>query len=43
MMKKDIEKDMNSYTKNKNFIANVNKNIDKSLHKCNVEITLTFD
>ena len=43
MMKKDIEKDMNSYTKNKNFTTNVNKNIDKSLHKCNVEITLTFD
>ena len=43
MMKKDIENDMNKYSKNKKTIRINNKCNDKSLHKCNVNITLSFD
>ena len=42
-MKKDIENDMNKYSKNKKTIRINNKCNDKSLHKCNVNITLSFD
>ena len=41
MMKTDIEKDMNLNSKSKKRIEN--KINDKALHRCNVNITLSFD